>query len=278
MFRIVRKETLSEKIKLIEIEAPLIARKAKAGQFVILRLHEKGERIPLTLHKWDPEKGTITLVFQEVGKTTTELGTYEAGDVLADVVGPLGKPTEIERYGKVIVVGGGVGVAIAYAVAKAMKKAGNHVTSIIGFRSKDLVMLEDDMREVSHELIVCTDDGSYGRKGFVTEALKDLLDERRYDLVFAVGPVIMMKFVSKITAEHGVKTIVSLNPIMVDGTGMCGACRVTVGGEVKFACVDGPDFDGHQVDYDELMRRLSMYVEEEKLALERYLRNREVKA
>jgi len=277
-FRIIRMETLAPRIKLMEVEAPLIARKAKAGQFVVLRLHEKGERIPLTIHEAFPEKGTITIVFQEVGKTTFELGTYKEGDTIMDIVGPLGNPTEIKKYGRVIIASGGVGSPIGYAVAKAMKEAGNYVLIISGYRSKEYVILEDKLRSVCDEIIIATDDGSYGRKGFVTHVLEEVLHkDPNWDLVFTVGPPIMMKLVCEITKHHNIKTIVSLNPIMVDGTGMCGACRVTVGGEVKFACVDGPDFDGHQVDFDELMRRLNAYKEYEKLALEKFAKERGLK-
>ncbi len=275
MFKIVDIEKLAERIKRIEIEAPLITKNAKAGQFVILRLHEKGERIPLTIFKNHPDRGTIELVFQEVGKTTYELGSYKAGDAILDIVGPLGKPTHVEKFGNTVIIGGGVGTPIAYAVAKAMKDAGNNVTLIAGFRSKDFVILEDDLRDASHKLLITTDDGSYVRKGFTTDVLKELIESgEKIDYVFAVGPVIMMKLIAEITKEHGIKTIVSLNPIMVDGTGMCGACRVYVDGEIKFACADGPDFDAHSVDFDELMRRLGEYREEEKLAMERYMRGR----
>jgi len=280
MFEIVDMEQLAPHVKRIELKAPMVARFARAGQFVILRLHEKGERIPLTIFKKDEKKGTIQLVFQEVGKTTFELGDFKPGDKITDVVGPLGKPTHIEKYGTVVVVGGGVGIAIAYAVARAMKEAGNHVVLVAGFRNKDMVILEEDMKEVCDELIVTTDDGSYIRKGFTTDILKELLGEgRKINHVFAVGPVIMMKLIAEITREHGIKTVVSLNPIMVDGTGMCGACRVCVGGETKFACVDGPDFDAHEVDFGEILRRLVEYKNEEKqalekLALERYLNGR----
>jgi len=280
MFEIVGMEQLAPHVKRIEVKAPVVAKFARAGQFVILRLHEKGERVPLTIFKKDEEKGTIQLVFQEVGKTTFELGDSKPGDRIMDVVGPLGKPTHIEKYGTAVVIGGGVGTAIAYAVARAMKEAGNHVILVAGFRNKDMVIIEDDMKQVCDELIITTDDGSYVRKGFTTDVLKEMIDGgKKIDYVFAVGPVIMMKLIAGITREHGIKTIASLNPIMVDGTGMCGACRVCVGGETKFACVDGPDFDAHEVDFDEVLRRLVEYKNEEKqalekLALERYLSGR----
>jgi ferredoxin--NADP+ reductase len=272
MFEIVGKRELAPNIKWIKVKAPLVARNAKPGQFVVIRLHERGERIPLTLFRWDKEEGTIEMVFQEVGKTTYELGTYGVGDKIADVVGPLGKPTHIENFGTAVVVSGGVGAPIGYSITKALKEAGNYVISIIGFRNKQLVILEDEFREVSDELLITTDDGSYVRKGFTTDVLSELLGSgRKVDYVFTVGPVIMMKKVADITKKYGIRTYASLNPIMVDGTGMCGACRVTVGGQVVFACVAGPDFDAHQVDFDELMKRLAQYREEEKLALERFL-------
>lgn len=280
MFEIIDMELLAPHVKRIEVKAPMVAKFAKAGQFVILRLHERGERIPLTIFKKDEEKGTIQLVFQEVGKTTYELGDFKPGDKITDVVGPLGRPTHLEKYGTAVVVGGGVGIAIAYAVARAMKEAGNHVILIAGFRNKEMVILEDDLKEACDELLITTDDGSYVRKGFTTNVLKELIDAgREINYVFAVGPVIMMKLISGITKEYGIKTVVSLNPIMVDGTGMCGACRVHVGGETKFACVDGPDFDAHQVDFDEILRRLVEYKNEEKealekMALEKYLSER----
>ena len=270
MYEILAKESLAPVTKLMVISAPEVARKAKAGQFVIVRVVEEGERIPLTIADYDREEGTITIVFQEVGKTTMHLGTLEVGDRLASFTGPLGNPTEVEHYGTVVCVGGGVGIAAVYPIARALKEAGNRVISIIGARNKELLIWEDRMRSVSDEIIVCTDDGSYGRKALVTEPLKELMEERaeEIDRVWAVGPAIMMKFCSLTTKPFGVKTIVSLNPIMVDGTGMCGSCRVEVGGETKFTCVDGPEFDGHQVDWDLLLARLRIYVEEEKRALE----------
>jgi len=273
MFEIMDKKLLAPNIKWIRVRAPIVARNAHAGQFVILRLHEKGERIPLTLFKWNEEEGYIELVFQEVGKTTYELGSYEPGDEIMDVVGPLGNPTPIQNYGTAVIVSGGVGAPIGYAVTRALKEAGNRVVSIIGFRSKEYVILEDEFKKISDELLITTDDGSYIRKGFTTDVLREYLENGgKADYVFTVGPVIMMKLISQITKEYGIKTDASLNPLMVDGTGMCGACRVTVGGEIKFACADGPDFDAHQVDFDELMSRLVEYRPEEKIALDKYMK------
>jgi len=269
MFKIVKREEMSGgTVILNEIEAPKIARKALPGQFVILKANEAGERIPLTMADTDAEKGTITVIYMVVGKSTALFKTLKVGDAYQDVIGPLGKPTHVEKVGKVVCVGGGTGIAVLHPITRAFKEAGNHVIAIIGARSKDLLILEDQMRKASHELHVCTDDGSYGHHGFVTEVLKQVLDKEKVDQAVGIGPVPMMKFVSKITEEYHVPTLVSLNPIMVDGTGMCGGCRVTVGGETKFACVDGPEFDGHQVDYDELMRRLQAYCEEEKQCYE----------
>ena len=271
MFTIVHREEMAEgTVILNEIEAPKIARKARPGQFVILKANEEGERIPLTMAETDPEKGTLTIIYMVVGKSTALFKTLQVGDDYQDVIGPLGKPTEIEKVGNVVCVGGGTGIAVLHPITRALKEAGNHVTAIIGSRTKDLLILEDRMKAASHELLICTDDGSYGRKGFVTEALKDVLDKGDTRMVVAIGPVPMMKFVSKMTAEYKVKTVVSLNPIMVDGTGMCGGCRVTIGGKTKFACVDGPEFDGHQVDYDELMLRLQAYCEDEKRCFNDY--------
>lgn len=265
MFKIVKREEMSEgTVILNEIEAPSIARKAKPGQFVILKANETGERIPLTMADTDPEKGTITVIYQVVGKSTALFKTLQVGDGYQDVIGPLGKPTHLEKIGKVVCVGGGTGIAVMHPITRGLKEIGNHVIGIIGARTKDLLILEDHMRAASNELHVCTDDGSYGHHGFVTNVLKEVLEKEDIKLVVAIGPVPMMKFVSKLTAEYNVPTLVSLNPIMVDGTGMCGGCRVTVGGETKFACVDGPEFDGHQVDYDELMMRLQAYCEDEK--------------
>lgn len=271
MFKIIRREEMAEgTVVLNEIEAPRIARKARPGQFVILKANEEGERIPLTMAETDPEKGTLTIIYMVVGKSTALFKSLNVGDAYQDVIGPLGKATEIEKVGNVVCVGGGTGIAVLHPITRALKNVGNHVTAIIGSRSKDLLIMEDHMRRASHELLICTDDGSYGRKGFVTEALKDVLDKGDTQLAVAIGPVPMMKFVCKLTAQYGVKTIVSLNPIMVDGTGMCGGCRVTVGGKTKFACVDGPEFDGHEVDYDELMLRLQAYCEDEKRCFEDY--------
>ena len=264
MFKIVRKKELNSAVTLLEIEAPYVAKKAKAGQFVIFRIDEEGERVPLTIAGYDREKGTVTIIFQKVGLTTKMLGMLNEGDYIRDFVGPLGKPTHTDGVRRVCIVGGGVGCAIALPSAQAFKEAGCHVDVIVGFRNKDIVILEDEFRACSDRLFLMTDDGSYGEHGFVTVKLQELLEKgEQYDEVLAIGPIPMMKFVAKTTEPFGVKTIVSLNPIMVDGTGMCGGCRVTVGGEVKFACVDGPDFDGHQVDFAELMNRNGVYRDQE---------------
>ncbi len=264
MFKIVRKKELNAAVTLLEIEAPFVAKKAQAGQFIIFRIDDKGERVPLTIAGYDREKGTVTIIFQKVGLTTKMLGALEVGDYLHDFVGPLGKPTKTEGLKRVCVVGGGVGCAIALPSAQAFKDAGCEVDVIVGFRNKDIVILEDEFRAASDNLYLMTDDGSYGEHGFVTVKLQQLLEAgNQYDEVLAIGPIPMMKFVAKTTEPFGVKTTVSLNPIMVDGTGMCGGCRVTVGGEVKFACVDGPDFDGHQVDFAELMNRNGVYRDQE---------------
>ena len=260
MFEIVRKQALNPTVTLMEIAAPLVARKAEPGQFIILRTDEAGERIPLTVADYDREKGTVTIIFQIVGATTEKLNHMNVGDCLQDFVGPLGKATETEGLKKVAVVGGGVGCAIAYPIAKKLHEQGCEVHSIVGFRTKDLVILEDEFRAASDKLFMMTDDGSYGTKGVVTNPLKELIESgEQYDEVIAIGPVIMMKFVCLTTKPYGIKTIVSMNPIMIDGTGMCGGCRLSVGGETKFACVDGPDFDGHLVDFDEAMARGAMY-------------------
>ena len=262
MYRILKKEALKPTVILYEIEAPLVARKARPGQFIILRVDENGERIPITIHDYDAEKGTVTIIVQIVGATTVKLSRLNAGDCVCDFVGPLGKATETEGRKKVCVVGGGVGCAIAYPVLKAFHDCGAEVHAVIGFRSSDLVILEDKFRAASDVLRVCTDDGSYGEKGLVTEALKELIDGgNQYDEVFAIGPMVMMKFVSMTTKPYGIQTTVSMSPIMIDGTGMCGGCRLSVGGEMKFACVDGPDFDGHQVDWDLSVKRNQMYRE-----------------
>ena len=264
MYKIVRKKELNSAVTLMEIEAPFIAKKAKAGQFIIFRIDEQGERVPLTIAGYDREAGTVTIIFQKVGFATVALGSLNEGDYIRDFVGPLGKPSEVEGHKKVCVVGGGVGCAIALPTAQAFKEAGAEVDVIIGFRSKDIVILEDEFRAASDNMYLMTDDGSYGEHGFVTVKLQQLLEAgNQYDCVLAIGPIPMMKFVSKTTEPFGVKTMVSLNPIMIDGTGMCGGCRVTVGGETKFACVDGPEFDGHQVDYAELMSRNATYRERE---------------
>ncbi len=260
MYKILRKQCLNPTVTRMDVEAPLIARKAEPGQFIILRVDADGERIPLTIADYDREAGWVSIIFQIVGATTEKLNHLEEGDFIHDFVGPLGKPTETDGLKKVAVVGGGVGCAIAYPVAKKMHEKGINVTSIVGFRNKDLVILEDEFKACSDKFVMMTDDGSYGTKGLVTNALEDLiLGGEKFDEVIAIGPVIMMKFVCKTTEKYGVKTVISMNPIMVDGTGMCGGCRLTVGGETKFACVDGPDFDGHLVDFDEAMARGSMY-------------------
>lgn len=266
VYKIVTKRQLNENVVLMEIDAPYIAAKAEAGQFIIYRVDEKGERIPLTIADYDREKGTITIIFQTIGGSTMELAKLNEGDCIHDVVGPLGVATEYgENVKKVAVVGGGVGCAIAYPQAKKLHSMGVQVDLIAGFRNKDIVILEDEMKAASTNLYLCTDDGSYGTKGFVTDKLKELIDGgEKYDLVIAIGPVVMMKFVCKTTEPYGIKTLVSLNPIMIDGTGMCGGCRVTVDGKIRYACVDGPDFDGHKVDFDELIRRNGTYKEQEK--------------
>jgi len=271
LYKIVDKKVMAEgTVCQLEVEAARVARKAKPGQFIVLRIDEKGERIPLTMAKKDLEKGTITIIFQVVGKTTAHLGTLEPGDALIDVIGPLGMPTHIKKYdGPVICVGGGTGVAVLYPITRGYKEAGNEVIGIIGARTKDLLILEEEMGEVTDDLRITTDDGSYGHHGFVTDVLKQILEERDdVRMVVGIGPVPMMRFVCKTTEPFKVPTTVSLNPIMVDATGMCGACRVTVGGKTRFVCVDGPEFDGHQVDFDELTQRLRMYVEEEKKSYE----------
>ena len=260
MFRIVRKEELRPTVTLYEIEAPLVAKKAQPGQFIILRVDEMGERIPITINDYNPEKGTVTIIVQTVGATTEKLKRLNEGDCLQDFVGPLGKATETEGKKKVCVVGGGVGCAIAYPVLKKFHDDGAEVHAVVGFKNKDLVILEDDFRKSSDVLKICTDDGSYGQKGLVTDALKELIEAgNQYDEVFAIGPMVMMKFVSLTTKPYGIPTTVSMSPIMVDGTGMCGGCRLAVGGEMKFACVDGPDFDGHKVDWDIAVKRNQMY-------------------
>jgi ferredoxin--NADP+ reductase len=271
MHRIVKKEALTPEIKLFVVEAGLIATKVRPGQFVVLRIHAEGERIPLTVADFDRAEGTITLIVAEIGKTTMELGTLEEGDAILDLVGPLGKATHIENYGTVACVGGGIGIAPVFPIARALKEAGNRVVSIIGARCKDILILEDWMKGASSELYVTTDDGSYGIHGFVTQQMEKLIQDG-YDFKFAVGigPVPMMRAFAGVTVKHGIKSVVSLNPIMIDGTGMCGVCRVQVDGKTRFACVDGPEFDAHLVDYDLLLSRQMTYCTEEKESLVRY--------
>ena len=269
MYRIVKKRVLNPTVTLMEVEAPLVARKAEPGQFIILRVDENGERIPLTIADYDREKGTVTIIFQIVGATTEKLNHKEEGDYLQDFVGPLGKATETEGLKRVAVIGGGVGTAIAYPVAKKLHDVGCHVDLIVGFRNKDLIILEDEFRAASTNFIIGTDDGSYGKKALVTDLLREQIEAGvKYDRVIAIGPVIMMKFVCQLTKEYNIPTVVSMNPIMIDGTGMCGGCRLTVGGETKFACVDGPEFDGHLVEFDEAMARGAMYKDFERHAYE----------
>jgi len=277
MPEIAEKEVLTPQIVRLKVIAPDIAKKRRPGQFVILRVDERGERIPLTIVDSDPREGTVTIIFQVVGKTTHMLSQLERSDKILDFAGPLGKPTEIEQFGTVVVVGGGIGAAVAYPIAKGMKEAGNRVFSIVGARSKDLLVLEHEVAAVSDEIVVTTDDGSYKRPGLVTEPLKEYLDMGDVDQVIAIGPVPMMRAVSELTKTYGVKTLVSLNPIMVDGTGMCGACRVAVGGKTRFACVDGPEFDGHEVDFKDLTMRLTAYREHEKQSYNQYLEYHEDK-
>ena len=265
MYRIVRKEALKPTVILYEIEAPMVAKKAEPGQFIILRVDENGERIPITIHDYDREKGTVTIIVQTVGATTEKLSHKQQGEFIQDFVGPLGRPTETEGKKKVCVVGGGVGCAIAYPVLKKFHDCGAEVHAVVGFKNKDVVILEDKFKSASDVMKLVTDDGSYGEKGLVTDALKQLIEEgNQYDEIFAIGPAIMMKFVSKTTEPYGIPTTVSMSPIMVDGTGMCGGCRLTVGGETKFACVDGPEFDGHKVDWDESLKRGKMYFDWER--------------
>ncbi len=271
MFEILKRQEMADgTVVLNEISAPMIARKAKPGQFVILKANETGERIPLTMADTDLKKGTITVIYQVVGKSTALFKSLKVGERFQDVIGPLGKPTKLEKVGNVVCVGGGTGIAVLHPIARGLKELGNNVRAIIGARTKDLLILEDKMRAASHELHVCTDDGSYGHHGFVTDVLKEILEKEDIKLVVGIGPVPMMKFVCKITEQYKVKTLVSLNAIMVDGTGMCGCCRVSVGGETKFACVDGPEFDGSKVDFDELMQRLQAYLAEEAVAYDKH--------
>lgn len=260
MYRIIKKKKLNSSVTLMKIDAPLVAKKAEPGQFVILRVNDEGERVPLTIADFNREEGSITIIFQIVGATTEKLNSLEEGDSILDFVGPLGNATELDGIKKAAVIGGGVGCAIAYPVAKKLFESGAEVHSITGFRNKELVILEDEFKNASNMLKIMTDDGSYGDAGLVTDALKKLIDEgNEYDVVFAIGPLIMMKFVCELTKKYNIKTMVSMNPIMIDGTGMCGGCRLTVGGETKFACIDGPDFDGHLIDFDEAIERSSMY-------------------
>jgi len=272
VYEILERQTLAPTVHRLVLRAPDIARKHRAGNFIMLRLHEHGERIPLTVADKDAQAGTITLVFQAVGKTTTELGDLQVGDQLLDLAGPLGKPTHIEKFpGVTVCVGGGIGVAPVHPIACALRDAGNRVVSIIGARTKELLIMEEEMVRASDQLLVATDDGSYGHHGFVTDVLKEVIEREGKDnvsLVMAIGPVPMMRACCKVTQAYGVRTEVSLNPIMVDATGMCGACRVSVGGETKFACVDGPEFDGHKVDFDELTKRLRIYLDDEKRAMQ----------
>ena len=280
MNRILEREALNPTVTRLKVEAPLIARKAEPGQFVILRTDENGERIPLTVADFDREEGSVTVIFQVVGATTEKLIHLQPGDMSLDFVGPLGRATHTEGLKKVAVVGGGVGCAIAYPVTKKLHEQGCEVHAIVGFRNKDLVILEDEFKAASDTLVMMTDDGSHGEKGLVTAALERLIQAgNAYDEVIAIGPLVMMKFVCAVTKKYGIKTVVSMNPIMIDGTGMCGGCRLTVGGETKFACVDGPDFDGHLVDFDEAMKRGKMFLEVEKHAREAHcnLMNKEVK-
>ena len=270
MFKIVKKEVLSAMIKSFEIEAKDIAKNIKPGQFIVIRIDEKGERFPLTVAGMNLEKGTIKIIFQEVGKSTIYLGTLKEGDYIRDIVGPLGQPTEIKTFGTVVAIAGGVGTAELLPVISALLKAGNKVITIVGARNKSLLLMQKELKANSSELLIATDDGSYGIKGFVTTVLADVVKKEKVNVVYAIGPVPMMKAVSNMTNEYNLKTLVSLNPIMVDGTGMCGACRVSVNKQIKFACVDGPEFDGHQVDWDERTNRLRAFKENEKLALEKY--------
>lgn len=271
---VAREEMAQGTIILNEIEAPRISRKAKPGQFVILQADENGERIPLTMADTNPEKGTVTIIYMVVGKSTARFKDLKVGDEYFALIGPLGKPTHVEKVGKVVCVGGGTGIAVLHPITRALKAAGNDVTTILGSRSYDLLIMEEKMRAASTNLHICTDDGSHGHHGFVTDVLKDVLEKDKIDMVVAIGPIPMMKFCSLITKEKNVQTLVSLNPIMVDGTGMCGCCRVSVGGKTQFACVDGPEFDGHQVNYDELTKRLASYLEDEKVSLEAYQKSK----
>lgn len=269
VFEIVKQQVLAQSIKLWEVLAPQIAAKAQPGQFVIVRMDDRGERIPLTIADFNRAQGSVTLIFQEVGRSTMEMGRLQAGDKILDLVGPLGRPSEIANYGRVVCIGGGVGIAPVYPITRALKQAGNEVISIIGARSAEYLILDKEMAQVSDQIYITSDDGSVGQKGFVTDVLRNLLEEgTAIDYIIAIGPLVMMKAVAELTRPYGIKTTVSLNPIMVDGTGMCGACRVAIGSETRFACVDGPEFDGHLVDWDIAMMRSRMFLEEEKIALQ----------
>jgi len=269
VFEIVKKQVLAQSIKLWEVLAPEIAAKAQPGQFVIVRINDRGERIPLTIADSNRAQGSVTLIFQEVGRSTMEMGRLQAGDKILDLVGPLGKPSEIVNYGRVVCIGGGVGIAPVYPITRALKQAGNEVISIIGARSAEYLILDQEMAQVSDQIYITSDDGSVGQKGFVTDVLRNLLEEgTAIDYIIAIGPLVMMKAVTVLTRPYGIKTTVSLNPIMVDGTGMCGACRVAIGSETRFACVDGPEFDGHLVDWDVALMRSRMFLEEEKIAMQ----------
>jgi len=263
MYQIVEKKVLSKDVKMLKINAPLVAKKALPGQFIILRIDEKGERIPLTIADSDPNKGTISIIFLEVGKTTKQLGLLNVGDSLENFAGPLGMPSEVKKYGTVVCVGGGVGIAPLYPIVKALKERDNRVISILGAKTADLLLLEKEIQSYSDEFYIATDDGSKGHKGFVSDVLQQVIEKHKVDMVMAIGPIIMMKVVSNLTKKYNIKTLVSLNPIMVDGTGMCGGCRVSIDGKTKFACVDGPEFDGHKVDYDNLMLRNRRFIHAE---------------
>jgi ferredoxin--NADP+ reductase len=276
MYKILEKNDLASKVYRYVIDAKDIAVKAKAVQFVIIKIDEHGERVPITIADMDANKGTLTLYVQAVGKTTTQLSYMKAGDQIMDVVGPLGKASHIEKYGTVVSIGGGFGIAAIHPIVREYKIAGNKTISIIGARSKELIIMEEEMQKISDDLRIATDDGSYGKKGFVTNVLQDMIDNNeKIDLVLAIGPLIMMKAVAEATRPHKINTLVSMNPIMVDGTGMCGACRVSVGNEIKFACVDGPEFDGHLINYDEVMTRSKMYINEEKKSMDLFMQNHE---
>ncbi|MCG3220239.1 MAG: sulfide/dihydroorotate dehydrogenase-like FAD/NAD-binding protein [Candidatus Heimdallarchaeota archaeon] len=279
MYDLIDRKDVTPESVWFKIKAPEIAETCEAGQFIILRSNEKGERLPLTIADWDPEEGWISVIFQKVGASTYELAEYQKGESLRDCAGPLGIPTHTENAGNTIVIGGGLGIAIATPVARAYKQAGNHTEVIIGARKAELVFNEEEIKDFADELYICTDDGSAGRKGFVTDQLQEMIDSgKQIDTVFCVGPPIMMKFVAKVTEPYSIKTIASLNTIMLDGTGMCGACRLTVGGETKFACVDGPDFDAHQVEWEETMARLAAYKDEEREAMILYKKEKECQA